>query len=82
MVRQVGMAIGVAILVAVLGAPGTSVGRLDAFRHGWWVIAAIALTGAVAAVLIRRPAVPAPARPAQPAAVTISPVPGSGKEPR
>jgi MFS family permease len=54
MVRQVGMAIGVAILVAVLGAPDTAVGRLDAFRHGWWVISAIAGIGAVAAVLLRR----------------------------
>jgi MFS family permease len=55
MVRQVGMAIGVAILVAVLGAPGTAAARLTAFRHGWWAIAAIALTGAVAAVLLHHP---------------------------
>src|SRR6202012_4589087 len=64
MVRQVGMAIGVAILVAVLGSPDTSAGRLDAFRHGWWVIAGTALTGAVAAVLLRRR--PAPTGPARP----------------
>ena len=56
MIRQVGMAVGVAILVAVLGSPDTSVARLTAFRHGWWVIAAIGLAGAVAAVLLRRPA--------------------------
>ena len=46
------MAIGVAILVAVLGAPDTPVGRLDAFRRGWWIIAAIGVLGAVAAVLV------------------------------
>jgi MFS family permease len=63
MVRQVGMAIGVAILVAVLGSPDTSVARLEAFRHGWWVIAGTALTGAVAAVLLRRPAPAVAARP-------------------
>src|SRR6202012_784402 len=51
MVRQVGMAIGVAVLVAVLGSPDTSVARLTAFQHGWWVIAAIGLAGAVPDVL-------------------------------
>jgi len=89
MVRQVGMAIGVAILVAVLGAPDTSVGRLDAFRHGWWVIAAIAATGAVAAVLLRRPR-PAAAPVADAVAdaetagpgLAVSPVANLGKEPR
>ncbi len=54
MLRQVGYAIGVAVLVAVLGAPVTAAGRLTAFRHGWIVIAAVALAGAVAAVLLRR----------------------------
>jgi EmrB/QacA subfamily drug resistance transporter len=56
MLRQVGLAVGVAVLVAVLGAPGTPAGRLAAFQHGWIVIAAIALTGAFASVLLRRPA--------------------------
>jgi hypothetical protein len=85
MVRQVGMAIGVAILVAVLGAPDTSVGRLDAFRHGWWVIAAIAATGAVAAVLLRRPSPAAtPVADAETAGpgLAVSPVANLGKEPR
>lgn len=54
MVRQVGMAIGVAVLVAVLGAPSGAAARLDAFRRGWWVIAGIALLGALAAPLLRR----------------------------
>ena len=65
MIRQTGLALGVAILVAVLG---TSTGRgaagLTAFRHGWWVIAAIALASIVPAVLllrpVRRPAVATP----------------------
>ncbi len=54
MIRQVGMAIGVAVLVAVLGEPDTSAGRLIAFQHGWWAIAAMALAGAVTAPLLRR----------------------------
>jgi len=91
MVRQVGMAIGVAILVAVLGSPDTSVTRLDAFRHGWWVIAATALAGAVTAVFLRQPTRTArpnqPAQPASPAGpaqpVRADPVVlDSGKEPR
>jgi EmrB/QacA subfamily drug resistance transporter len=54
MVRQVGMAIGVAVLVAVLGAPSSPAASLDAFRRGWWVIAAVAVLGALAAPLLRR----------------------------
>jgi EmrB/QacA subfamily drug resistance transporter len=65
MVRQVGMAIGVAVLVAVLGAPSSPAASLDAFRRGWWVIAAVALLGALAAPLLRHratgTATPAPA---------------------
>jgi hypothetical protein len=60
MIRQVGMAIGVAVLVAVLGQPDTSVGRLSPFQHGWWAIAAMALAGAATAPLLRRMS---PARP-------------------
>ena len=67
MIRQTGLALGVAILVAVLG---TSTGRgaagLTAFRHGWWVIAAIALASIVPAVLLLRPVRP-------PAAATSHP---------
>jgi EmrB/QacA subfamily drug resistance transporter len=67
MLRQVGFAIGVAVLVAVLGSPLTAAGRLAAFRHGWIVTAAVALAGGLAAILLRRPAPVAAADP-QPAA--------------
>jgi hypothetical protein len=80
MIRQVGMAIGVAVLVAVLGTPDTSVGRLTAFQHGWWVIAAMALAGAAAAPLLHRRPGPAPAaapsgQPAPAAAPSGQPAP-------
>jgi hypothetical protein len=42
MLRQVGLAIGVAVLVAVLGTPGGAHALLDAFDHAWLVIAAFA----------------------------------------
>lgn len=52
MLRQVGLAVGVAVLVAVLGAPR----EVSAFDHGWMVIAATSLLAALAgAVLLRRP---------------------------
>ena len=41
MIRQIGLAIGVAVLVAVIAVPPDS-GRLAAFQRGWWVMAAIA----------------------------------------
>ena len=54
MIRQIGMAVGVAVLVVVLGAPGTPAGRLLAFHRGWWVAAVVALAGVIPALLLLR----------------------------
>jgi EmrB/QacA subfamily drug resistance transporter len=54
MLRQVGLAIGVAVLVAVLGAPGSPAGELSAFRHGWAMIAGVSLLAALAGVALLR----------------------------
>jgi EmrB/QacA subfamily drug resistance transporter len=56
MLRQVGLAVGVAILVAVIGTPGTTGAELSAFRDGWWVIAACSLLAALAGLVLLRPA--------------------------
>ena len=68
MIRQTGLALGVAVLIAVLGTGGTRPGaRLASFQHAWWMSAAVAMAGIVpAVVLLRRPrpvpdAVPVPA---------------------
>jgi EmrB/QacA subfamily drug resistance transporter len=47
MLRQVGLAVGVAVLIAVLGTPRTPADRLAAFQHGWIVLAAASLLGAI-----------------------------------
>jgi EmrB/QacA subfamily drug resistance transporter len=64
MLRQTGLALGVAILVAVLGqVADRSSAALDAFRHGWWVIAALSFVSIVPAVaLLGRQRAAAPAR--------------------
>ena len=57
MIRQTGRALGVAVLVAVLGT-GASHGipPLASFQHGWWVAAATSLAGILPALgLLRRP---------------------------
>jgi MFS family permease len=54
MLRQVGFAVGVAVLVAVLGNPRGGPAELTAFRHGWYATAAAGLAAAVGAVLLRR----------------------------
>jgi MFS family permease len=73
MFRQIGLAVGVAILIAVLGTPRSAAATLDVFRHGWIVVAAISLLGAVAArwLLERRPGVEGDVK-AQPIAVESS----------
>ena len=53
MVRQTGLALGVAVLVAVLGtANGRGTSTLGAFRLGWWATAAVAVLGLVPALLL------------------------------
>jgi len=52
MLRQVGLALGVAVLVAIIGNPGR-VAPLAAFQRGWLVIAAFSLLAAVASLILR-----------------------------
>ncbi|MGZ4174983.1 MAG: MFS transporter [Solirubrobacteraceae bacterium] len=55
MLRQVGLAVGVAVLVAVIGTPLTPDAQLAAFQDGWIVIAATALLAALAGAILLRP---------------------------
>jgi len=41
MLRQAAIAIGIAIFVAIVGAPVSAQERLSAFQTGWWVMAAL-----------------------------------------
>jgi len=54
MVRQTGMALGVALVVAVLGAPTTFDASAAAFRRGWWTASALAALAAVTALVLMR----------------------------
>ncbi|UDY35159.1 DHA2 family efflux MFS transporter permease subunit [Dermatobacter hominis] len=54
--RQVGGAIGVAVLVVVLGEPTSVAGQLEAFDHLWLYVAAMALLSGVVGAFIPRPA--------------------------
>jgi EmrB/QacA subfamily drug resistance transporter len=57
MIRQTGLALGVALLVAVLGTSlAHGAPRLVTFQHGWWVSAAISFAAIVPALaLLRQP---------------------------
>lgn len=53
MLRQVGLAIGVAMLIALLGSPRSPAETLSAYQRSSWAIAAVALTsGMVGLVLL------------------------------
>jgi EmrB/QacA subfamily drug resistance transporter len=52
MMRQVGLAIGVAVFIAVLGTPATTAAAVSAFRDGWVVIGAISAASAVVGLLV------------------------------
>ena len=66
MLRQVGLAIGVAVLIAVLGTPHSPAQTLTAYQRASWVIAAIALAGGIVGLVLLA------ARP-RPAAATLEP---------
>ncbi len=57
MIRQTGLALGVAVLIAVLGTGAAQHSApLVSFQHAWWVSAGISVAGIVPAVaLLRRP---------------------------
>jgi EmrB/QacA subfamily drug resistance transporter len=54
--RQTGLALGVAVLVAVIGSPASPTAALHAFRHGWWVTAAISAAAVLPTLTLRRSA--------------------------
>ena len=58
MIRQVAIAVGVAVLVGILGEHHAVEEWVQAFRVAWWIMAAVTLVGLVPLLLIR----PRPAR--------------------
>ena len=52
MIRQIGFAVGVAILVAIVSSPASVELPLAAFRLAWWVMAAITVLGLIPLVLM------------------------------
>ena len=64
MLRQVGLAIGVAVFIAVLGSPASPAAMLAAYQRAWVVTAAMSLAGGVVGLVLlasRRASVTAPA---------------------
>jgi MFS family permease len=56
MLRQIGLAIGVALLIAMLGTPDSPAQTLDVYRNASWVIAALAVLGGVVGLALLMPA--------------------------
>jgi EmrB/QacA subfamily drug resistance transporter len=53
MIRQTGMAVGVAVLVALLASSGPAAERVASFQRAWWAMAAITALGLLPTLLIR-----------------------------
>ncbi|WP_067685991.1 MFS transporter [Nocardia jejuensis] len=60
MARQLGLAVGVAVFVAVLGAPVGPDATLEAFQRGWYVIAGAAVAAGIVGLAARLPRPVAP----------------------
>jgi hypothetical protein len=54
MVRQLGLAVGVAIFVAIVGSSGSAEAHIAAFRLAWWVMAVITALGLLPLLLLRQ----------------------------
>jgi len=55
MLRQIGLALGVAVLIAVLGTPHAPHAVLSAYRHGWLVIAGFSILAGIVGLGILTP---------------------------
>ena len=80
MVRQLGLAVGVAVLIAVLGSPGSPAATLAAYQRGWTVIAAASFAAGLVALgllVVRRPSTAA--APAGPAPAAPGPSPAASE---
>ena len=54
MVRQLGLAVGVAIFVAIVGSSGSEEAHIAAFRLAWWMMAVITALGLLPLLLLRQ----------------------------
>jgi MFS family permease len=72
MSRQIGSALGIAILIAVLGDPAPDQ-AVAAFQRGWTVMLGASIAAAISAALIGRINLPAPAMPAPTEGLAESP---------
>jgi hypothetical protein len=55
MIRQTGLALGVAMLVAIVGAPHSPLERLAAFERAWWIMAGLTMLSLVPLLLLIKP---------------------------
>jgi EmrB/QacA subfamily drug resistance transporter len=58
MTRQTFLAVGVALLVAILGEPHSPLERLIAFDRAWWIMAGLSVLSLLPLVLLNTPAHP------------------------
>jgi EmrB/QacA subfamily drug resistance transporter len=82
MARQIGAVVGVAAIVAIIGTPRGLATVQDAFRQGWYGMAAAGVLAAVAALMIPRRSAAPPAtspRPQAPIATGAASADGTGR---
>ncbi|MGA2835687.1 MAG: MFS transporter [Acidimicrobiales bacterium] len=70
--RQVGGALGIAVLVAILGTPSGAADAVAHFHHLWWFVAAMAVSSGLVSTLFGPPG---PARVASGGAIAVTDAP-------
>jgi EmrB/QacA subfamily drug resistance transporter len=78
MFRQIGLAIGVAVFIAVLGSPRSPAAALTAYERSWVVVAVISLVAAAAGLLLLTQSRPTAAATAEPAVAAAQVSAGRG----
>ncbi len=75
MLRQIGLAVGVAVLIAVLGSPHSEADTLAAYQRAWYIVAGLSMISGVVGLALLSSRKRATAEATQPPVSAVAPAP-------